>query len=346
MPIWVLATVLCVPLYIEMISLRQYSDSQRGIAFFLEAFGTGMLAVAFAERLEQIPFIISALAFTQAAYTLVYQWQGVNLMQSGDVLRAGGTFAQPNYLSTFLLITIPFAFQGAAQTSSRRIQFAYAAMAVVQFASLVLTGSRGAVVALAISLPVFCYITTRSIRMAGLTLLCLVVLTVGINARRSSGAANGQSVGYSNASRPFLWKAGWNTFVVHPVTGVGLGRFSILTREVRGPEKTLSVHGQEDPRNLYLHWLAELGLAGGFLLALMIWTVTSIIRHAKRQPDTAAFSAAWIGLLIMGLFDTPFGPPAKFVGNCAFGLLLGVTALTPIRSGEQRDYEVETSAIP
>jgi hypothetical protein len=83
----------------------------------------------------------------------------------------------------------------------------------------------------------------------------------------------------------------------------------------------------DEPKNLYLDWLIERGVGGATLMALFAWTISAKIRSALPDALAIAAAASWMGLILAGLTDTPFGPGERYVGNCCLGILLGITAL-------------------
>ncbi len=112
--------------------------------------------------------------------------------------------------------------------------------------------------------------------------------------------------------RLLLYEAGWTIFREHPVAGLGLGSFRMAFPDVAADELGRPVKTTDHPPSLYLGTLAESGLAGGILLALLL---LGFARGASRSLGIgaghgpgplgdAAAAAAVIGLLVVFLFGS------------------------------------------
>ncbi|MBW0117055.1 O-antigen ligase domain-containing protein, partial [Pseudonocardia sp. KRD-169] len=64
-----------------------------------------------------------------------------------EMIRATGTFANPNLLAAFLVLLLPIAAAGATGLADRASRLVGTAVVVVGYAALLLTGSRGGVLA-------------------------------------------------------------------------------------------------------------------------------------------------------------------------------------------------------
>lgn len=111
---------------------------------------------------------------------------------------------------------------------------------------------------------------------------------------------------------------GLHVFGDHPLLGTGIGVFYPRSQETIGEleyvdlrglgEKLMVYRGQAtlpDPHDLYIMWLAELGLAGAAGLVALIWVLTNysirVINAAKRGGlDASLFRAARSGILLVG----------------------------------------------
>jgi O-antigen ligase len=111
--------------------------------------------------------------------------------------------------------------------------------------------------------------------------------------------------------RVLLYEAGWAIFREHPVAGLGLGSFLMAFPDVAAETLGRPVKTTDHPPSLYLGTLAESGLAGGTLLALLL---LAFARGAGRAlgigtghgpgPLGDAAAAAVIGLLVVFLFGS------------------------------------------
>jgi O-antigen ligase len=112
--------------------------------------------------------------------------------------------------------------------------------------------------------------------------------------------------------RVLLYEAGWSIFRAHPVAGLGLGSFRMAFPDVAAESLGHPVKASDHPPSLYLGTLAESGLAGGILLALLL---LGLARGAGRalgfgagqgpgRLGDAAAAASVIGLLVVFLFGS------------------------------------------
>ncbi len=332
-PLWALFLAFWLPRWIEMALLPELSHLRPQFADILAAVSTGLLASASITHARAVPIAVTILASVQAIYAFAYRLAGEHLMRSGELLRAGGTFAQPLYLGILMLAVLPFALLGATQTDDKRLRALWLCAAGTEALCLVLTLDRGATAAMGAGLAMFCYLTTRSKRMTGLVLGGSLLLALGIAAYRASGPVNSASAVRSNAGRIWVGKQAWSLFLQRPLTGVGMNEVRFEKKVVRhGMVQEISL-GQ--PHNLFLYWLDEGGVAGGALLLLWFLAALAILRGVAHRPLAAAVGSAWVSLLVVGFVETPFGPPEGSAGNAVFGLLVGLTAQIPRLLSEQ-----------
>ena len=304
MPLWLTTAAFGAPLVLASVLMSVPSRGDTGAPSVLIAIATGIVAIWISQR--QAVFAISAIAATQAGYAIVYHHEQINQMLSGSVLRAGGTFNQPNSLYTLMIVALPFAIAGVNLAKSVPRTFAYLAAGSAELAALVISWSRGGMMAAAVGVVVYCYLVTRSWRSSTAVLVCALVPIVAVQAIRGVGAANDASIHGANSARIREWRTGWNTFVSHPITGVGVGEFSALvTTKHKGQEH---VNAVEDPKNILILMLAERGLAGAALIGLFVCGISISVKRSLPSPIAAAVGASWVSLLIAGMVDTPFWP--------------------------------------
>lgn len=105
-----------------------------------------------------------------------------------------------------------------------------------------------------------------------------------------------------------LWDAAWRMFQDNPWTGVGPGGFHrLFTSYHSGPLDGEVNWGSA--HNLYLHQLAERGLAGASALLVLLGAMAArAVRAARTTPDARALWAAGAvcALLVLSLTETSF----------------------------------------
>ena len=155
-----------------------------------------------------------------------------------------------------------------------------------------------------------------------------------------------ESPAEATPERTLLYEAGWSLFRKSPVAGIGLGGFRA---EFPNEAAALGhpVRWTDNPPSLYLGVLVESGLAGGFVLLLLLLAVTRGAGSALLMVETSAATAlpavgaasALIGLLVVFLFGSHLVYPeiAALVGL--------LTARLPIRP-DGRTARLLASALP
>jgi O-antigen ligase len=205
---------------------------------------------------------------------------------------------------------------------------------------LLLSGSRGGVVALAAGLLVLIpFGRLRALVPAAAALVALAGLAVGLASWLGREERTLQTAFFvegvpdaSLAMRSDMWGRTWRIIADHPWTGTGLGTFpwAYATYDREGEWLgTLQAH------NDYLQLVSDTGLVGA---ALLIWLVAAATRRvllpALRPPDgraawtTTALAAAVFAMLVHSVFDFNLQIPAV---AALFAVLAGmlVAAVEP-----------------
>jgi len=156
-------------------------------------------------------------------------------------------------------------------------------------------------------------------------LLCFAALIAGgllENADRSERAAASPSRYVSVSSLRYeYWHVGLDSFVDHPIAGVGSGGFRVEWRTHRRVNASAN-----NAHSLLLETAAELGLPGLLFLGLFLGGVAVAVRRAvsERAPLSAGGSAVCIAWLLHASIDWDWQMPAVTlpVVVLAGGLLL------------------------
>jgi len=248
-----------------------------------------------------------------------------NVMVSGSIIRAGGSFDQPLELGFTIVACLPLVIFLAGEQGSALRAGAWLVSAGVTVAGLMLTLSRGPIAAGAAACMYVCMKRPglRRVIAVGLVFVAACVLVGHI---RYSGAENNASTQRSDNGRKLIWMDGLALFSKHWVTGVGPGEL-----EMPIPSQYQGVHFQAasaHASNLALQWLDELGVGGGVLLILFAWSIATLLRRSE-NPMRQPLAAAWIGIAASGIFDVPFGISQELGPTVMVGILLGATLMLP-----------------
>ena len=215
------------------------------------------------------------------------------IMQKVVDLPSGDT----NYLSGLLILAIPVAIGLIACAPRRSHQIGWMAVVALALTGLVLSMSRGGILAVMVALVVAFGLERRQAVAPRLILLLLVgvaglLYTIGPLQQVIEMRLGSDALQYSANERLDLYELAWRQFLHHPVFGIGLNNFSVVSHHLRGVDTT--------PHNLELGYLSELGLPG-FLLALG-WIVVmgrSAWRAARvcRGRERALALGLWAGFV-------------------------------------------------
>jgi O-antigen ligase len=252
------------------------------------------------------------------------------------LLRVGGTIGAPNTGGAYLAFMMACAAGLIFANVSRSLR--YLAIGVFGFGgiALVFTYSRGAWLALAVSLITRGLMARRQRRVSVLVLVMAALLWIpfqGVISNRLFGNDNG-----SAESRIPLMNLAMRIFEDNPVLGVGCNNFSVamdryLTSEFRRGF-LYAVH------NKYLLILCETGIGG--LLAYLVFLLGTLrkgwqcgkCRDALLSPLAIGFTAALVGHMVQMNVDIFRGRPIQQLVWLVAGLLTAMHRMngTHVRS--------------
>jgi O-Antigen ligase len=219
------------------------------------------------------------------------------------LVRAVGTFSNPNLLAAFLVLLLPVAAAGAAALTDRHARLAAAAVVALGYAAVLLTGSRGGIIAAVAGMAAFALVRARGPRLR----IALAAAAV------ATAAAVLIAAGLSFGVRADVWTAAVRLVVDNPL-GVGPGRAgALLDAAVPGEEAFQHAH------NLWLNWAVEAGLPG-LAAALTVTVVSAVIGVRSARTGSllgAGATAGLAGFAVMSLADHPAAASRIAVALCA-----------------------------
>jgi O-antigen ligase len=231
------------------------------------------------------------------------------------------SFGNPNDLAALTLLPLGIA-AALLRDRSRWIRWGALASVVVLPALILLSQSRGGILALAL----FGILTLLGERRRLRTLALLGLVGVGIMLSAPTGAwermedlvtaYRAGDVGQADSSaeqRMTIWRVATDVIRENPTTGVGLGAYSQAHGEhaATSPEYSLAA-GNRDVHNTFLGVLAETGWPGLLLfLALLINVIRDSIRTRRRLRGAASDQLRYLefalyAYLLAGVFGTFF----------------------------------------
>lgn len=233
------------------------------------------------------------------AANLLVRLRGPEEVPGGEAAPLG----YANGLGLLATLGVVLAVGLARAAAERRARIALLALGTVPASALVLSGSRGAVIALAIGLlalgrlsrgPAFAY---PLVVVAGVALALATAFALGSERERYWPVALAQAKGA-------------------PLHGTGAGTFArAWLRERPAPLLARDAHG------LYVETLGERGLVGLALLAALLGVPLAAAVAARADPAAVAGGGAYAAFLVHAGVDWQWELPAVTVAGLACGLV-------------------------
>jgi O-antigen ligase len=257
--------------------------------------------------------MVVILGFFSALMLLEVRFPGLGLYGFvTDDKRPRGPLGEPNQTAAVLAFILPVSIALAIRAKAL-LRMILSAVSVVLMAALVVTGSRGGMVAAAVGLALLLNAARKEMRMSGrVALLSIIPLLfmlgwallpdqyqVLIEQRLMSLGDVQSDVRRTSAGRTMLWTAALEAWRSSPLFGYGWGFF----REASG----------NATHNEYLVFLVDTGMVG-FLLYLAVWfSVLRLLVLARRSGRgdgliLASFQAGVSALLVAIFFVNLFLP--------------------------------------
>ena len=215
-----------------------------------------------------------------------------------------------NGTAAYLNMVVPFCIVLALRARDRVTRLLSRGCLVLSSLALVLTQSRGGLLAYVAILLVSAYYLApnlgarvRWMAVAALFSIAGAVLAGSIF-ERLSGVDS-----FTEITRLAIWAGAWLIFMGHPVAGIGYGNFkTVLAATISVPDGFML-----DAHNLYLELLAETGILGLAAFAMLIVICLRYARRMQRQSQDLMESAVGIaviaaiaGLLVHGPVEYVF----------------------------------------
>lgn len=255
--------------------------------------------------------------------------------------RPAGTFFNPNFLAGFLAVALLLAIGGLLfrQPGEGRRPPLRVALSVLEgallLAALLVTGSRGGVLALAAGLVVLLVLRSSRAAVAGVAAAALALFLIpNPFLQRLQSLPQTDNFAFTRLS---IWKSAWSMMLDHPWFGIGLGQFQYVSTRYAFPVTThwaKYTRVAENAHSEYLQAGAELGVPG-LLVALGVVTLLAlaVARRLRTLPRAswgpiAALAAAGASIAAQAAVDFPLHTPpaALLLVLLAAGLRLnGVT---------------------
>jgi O-antigen ligase len=219
-------------------------------------------------------------------------YRGISYYQtSRSSLMMGGRETDPNQFGASLLLPLSLAVGGLVLSRSRSLRIvATLAVAILSFA-LMLSMSRGALVAALAMVFVYMYRWGFNRRML-IVLVCLATLPFCMPHQFFTRLA----VADRGAGRFDIWTASMAAVPHYGLIGAGWNNFTVAYAEVAGNAPRFYGYTRGS-HNIYLGMLIEVGIIG---LAFLLLAFRSQLREARHRLLVPYEAACW-GMVVMGL---------------------------------------------
>ncbi len=356
-PLVVAVTVLVVTLSLSVLVATNLALSAKELLKWVELAATYIAGSSLLETPRQRRTLLVWLVGAGLSEALLGLLQSVlrrgpeHFMIGGVLMRAYGTFEQPNpyggYLGLTLPVVVALVLFGLPPGQWRRVAGTIVALMA---AALLLTLSRGAWSGQAVALLLVLMMGSRAARQALVTFGVLgALLAAGlwplappqITGRLASIVTSAVDLGHlaqetvtpenwSVMERLSQWYAGWQMFINNPILGVGIGNYNAAYDTYRLDQWPIALG---HAHNHYLTIAAEAGLLGLAAYAGFLATAFGRILRAYRQARDPFGRALAVGILgSLASFATHNMVDVLFVHGMGvtIGLLLALVDGVPL----------------
>lgn len=318
---WPLAALLVITLLTTVTSVYRPASV---LAVWQVLVLTGMAGLACVVSLDRRQIGIGAWLFLAGMQGgLGYAWWGWITAHDPN-FRITSTWINTNYYAAFLLISLPL-LAALARRLASRWRWVFCVIAVLSLASLFMTQSRGAVLALLVMLLVFVpawawlegRLSARTIGLAAIGFVILIGLALAspLGKRILDPQVRAHQM-HSQLFRVYTWHDAFRMANAHPLLGTGPNTFA----SAYGQYQTMGY--TRNPHSLYLQAAAETGWPGLAVLLFLLGSIGllawSILKATARSSDETdrlpamlalALLAAVMGLLLHGFVDAIWALP-------------------------------------
>jgi O-antigen ligase len=257
--------------------------------------------------------------FTISLCTLIYGAASLSLGAFAEGRFSFGAMHDSNDLAFFLLSLFPLSLYFVVNREGAWKKLIALAASAVSLLVILLTGSRGGFLGLAVAIAVLLFSKTVTVRpwLKFLTVgLFLIIATLSVHKINAERYASLKEIGSdynvtSEEGRLGIWKRGIRFVASRPLTGVGVNCFPMAlgyAREAEGEAPKWQV-----AHNAYLQIAAEVGLVGFFLFGSLILQTRRMFLYGNGTGSAIAgepevdslrglLNAAFAGCLVTGFF--------------------------------------------
>lgn len=267
-----------------------------------------VLAVTTLARLRRLLFLQAACVAMIAVIALVKSRLVTGRLEG----TLNGIYSNPNDLAFAMALTFPFCFAFLLRTRSGWRKAFWALAMIAMSYALLLTASRGGILAMVIGGSVSLWefgLRGRRLHLVVLAVVIGVAVLIFGGRRleeRFEALANPSKDPTAYATAQLRREMLWRSLVVtaeHPLFGVGPGNFQVISGSWR------------DTHNSYTQMSSEAGVAALILYLMILWRTRSNIRRARQLASEQQELQLWVGALNASFLAFLIG---SFFANVAY----------------------------
>ena len=232
----------------------------------------------------------------------VFKMLPVEIINKPYSSRASATFDNPLILATYLVITTPLCAFGSVyfkHSRNRKISRICLSFAI---GGLICTFSRGAYIAVALSITIM-LISNRRVFKKLFPFVLFLAFAIPLAMSLRYMHSNGDFLA-SNNNRMDIWTYSFDMFLHHPLFGLGAGTDNIhtLLKDAYGLNRAHT-------HNLFLQIIVEGGIIGAVFLILVIRVLVKNIyclfsqKEYRYRPYAIVYTASIVGFIGISMFE-------------------------------------------
>ncbi|MDP3791833.1 MAG: O-antigen ligase family protein [Candidatus Omnitrophota bacterium] len=226
-------------------------------------------------------------------------------------------YVDRNFFAESIVAVLPLAFTFYEESISKWKKILFLGITGVMAGGIILTYSRGGLLAMVIVLAALFIKSRKKIMMIVTAILVLIIFLPHIGDKYTGrmGTIATYEEDPSAMIRIATWRSGINMLEKHTLLGVGAGNFNDLFIDYAPPEMkkyadyTMSIH------NMFLQIFSETGLLGGGLFIFII--ISSLLGLLRLRKDNNALESDKRMNLAL-----PYALGVSLIGFCGAGFFL------------------------
>lgn len=233
---------------------------------------------------------------------IIFDYMPVEIINKPYKSRASATFDNPLILATYLVITTPFCAFGSVYFRHSRNRKISRACLVFAISGIVCTFSRGAYIAVGMSILIMLISNKRIFKkLFPFVLILAISIPLGLTLRYQHSSGDFLA---SNSNRIDIWRYSFDMFLHHPIFGLGCGTDNIhtLLRDTYGIDRSHT-------HNLFLQMIVEGGIVGSAFAIIVVATIGKRLfglyehKEFRYRPFAVLYTASITGFIVISMFE-------------------------------------------